>query len=319
MPAPAKGRDILLKFGVPASPEVPATPLVPTPLTCLSTPPGLQSHWFGYRSILDLMPPLLSGVLLLIVTVSVRFPWDKVHPPSIDSSIVRSSSFPHARVIRPRMWPPILFQSSRLHPRSLANDRAPAGAPGVATPIRFPPGRTGVPSRLDRSQAAQSMGQTVGVRGVFPCHACATHWLTSLLQPPGAPTKVVSPLHSECTARMRTALDLCTIGSGKCYVGDLVEWWWCPCAVWEPIPSSRRWYGVRSPWAWSTTKGCADISFSTPHHLYRHNHSTYRLAAHHQNVYEVVDHHHPPTSTAPARHRTDHFYLRQFCPHPPHS
>ena len=127
------------------------------------------------------MPPLLSGFFLLIFTT---VSWDKVHPPCDLSCIIRHFAFPHARVIRPRMWPPILFQSSRLHPRSLANDRAPAGAPGVATPIRFPPGRTGVPTRLDRSQAAQSMGQTVGVRGVFPCHACAMHRLPP---PPPAP------------------------------------------------------------------------------------------------------------------------------------
>ena len=168
------------------------------------------------------MPPLLSGFFLLIFTT---VSWDKVHPPCDLSCIIRHFAFPHARVKYSRMWPPILFQSSRLHPRSLANDRAPAGAPGVATPIRFPPGRTGVPTRLDRSQAAQSMGQTVGVRGVFPCHACATHWLTSRLQPPGAPTKVVSPLHSECTARMRTALDLCSMGLGMWYVGVLGLWW----------------------------------------------------------------------------------------------
>ena len=119
----------------------------------------------------------------MIVTVSVRFPWDKVHPPSIDSSIVRSSAFPHARVICPSMWPPILFQSSRLRPRSLANDRAPAGALPM---IRSPPGRTGVPTRLRliASQASHSTGQSVGVRGVFPCHACAMHRLPP---PPPAP------------------------------------------------------------------------------------------------------------------------------------
>ena len=130
------------------------------------------------------MPPILPGFFLLIFTT---VSWDKVHPPSIDSSIVRSSSFPHARVIRPRMWPPILFQSSRLRPRSLANDRAPAGAPGVATPIRSSaPRRTGVPPRrrLIPTKASHSTGQSVGVRGVFPCHACAMHRLPP---PPPAP------------------------------------------------------------------------------------------------------------------------------------
>ena len=121
------------------------------------------------------MPPLLSGFFLLIIATILR---DKVHPPSFLFSSIRHFAFPHARVIRPRMWPPILFQSSRLHPRSLANDRAPAGAPGVATPIRSSaPRRTGVPTRrrLIALQASHSTGQSVGVRGVVPCHTCATH------------------------------------------------------------------------------------------------------------------------------------------------
>ena len=131
------------------------------------------------------MPPLLSGFFLLIIATILR---DKVHPPSFLFSSIRHLAFPHARVIRPRMWPPILFQSSRLHPRSLANDRAPAGAPGVATPIRSSaPRRTVVPTRrrLIALQAAQSMGQTVGVSGVVPCHTCATHRFPLRLQPPG--------------------------------------------------------------------------------------------------------------------------------------
>ena len=118
------------------------------------------------------MPPILSGFFLLIFATVSR---DKVHPPCILFCIIRHLAFPLARVKYPRKWPPILFQSSRLHPRSLANDRAPAGAPPID--LISPPGRTGVPTRLRliASQASHSTGQSVGVRGVFPCHTCATH------------------------------------------------------------------------------------------------------------------------------------------------
>ena len=124
------------------------------------------------------MPPLLSGFFLLIFTT---VSWDKVHPPCDLSCIIRHFAFPHARVKYSRMWPPILFRSSRLHPRSLANDRAPAGAPPMD--LISPPGRTGVPTRLRLiASASHSTGQSVGVRGVFPCHACAMHRL-----PPSPP------------------------------------------------------------------------------------------------------------------------------------
>ena len=127
------------------------------------------------------MPPISSGFFLLIFATVLR---DKVHPPCFLFSTIRHFAFPLARVKYPRKWPPILFQSSRLHPRSLANDRAPAGAPPID--LISPPGRTGVPTRLRliASQASHSTGQSVGVRGVFPCHACAMHRLPP---PPPAP------------------------------------------------------------------------------------------------------------------------------------
>ena len=109
---------------------------------------------------------------------------DKVHPPC-------------TRLM------PFIPPAAPCRPQSLANDCAPTGAPGVATPIRSSaPRRTGDPPRrrLIPIQAAQSMGQTAGVSGVFPMPACATHWLTSRLQPLGTPTKVVSLGASLCPA-----------------------------------------------------------------------------------------------------------------------
>ena len=57
------------------------------------------------------------------------------------------------------------------------------------------------------------------------------------LQPPGTPAQVVSPMHSEDAAMTRRRLDLCTIGLGMCYVGDLGLWWGCACSVAIPFQS----------------------------------------------------------------------------------
>ena len=38
-------------------------------------------------------------------------------------------------------------------------------------------------------------------------------------------------MHSGAAAKSRERTDLCTIGLGMCYVGDLGLWWGCACSV----------------------------------------------------------------------------------------
>ena len=89
---------------------------------------------------------------------------DKVHPPCT------------------RLCP-FIPPAAPCRPQSLANDCA-HDAPRSSRLIDPPWGRT---SRFRRvtSSAAHSMGQSVGVSGVFPpCRTCAVHWLPP---PPPAP------------------------------------------------------------------------------------------------------------------------------------
>ena len=92
------------------------------------------------------------------------------------------------------------------------------------------------------TSAAHSLGQSVGVCGVFPPPCQQARGASSTSQPP--PPLTVRPLRGCvskafrcicCEVRKRT--DLCPMGLDMWSVGDLGLWWGCACSVTLPFQS----------------------------------------------------------------------------------
>ena len=150
---------------------------------------------------------------------------DKVHPPCT------------------RLWP-LIPPAAPSRPQPSWQGCAPEGAPvhsvtrHVQRPLH-PIGRSR--PRIRRpgvSSAAHSLGQSVGVCGVFPPPCQRARGASFISQPP--PPLTVRPLRGVskafrcmcCEVRKRT--DLCPMGLEMWSVGDLGLWWGCACSV--PLP-----------------------------------------------------------------------------------
>ena len=133
-------------------------------------------------------------------------------------------AFPPARIKHPRRWPPICliehacFLFCRLRPRSLADDRAPAGAPPNDDAIRhthpFHPASRPVGERAS-IRTPPSVSMWGGIPGLLALRASSSlHQPLQVRRPEGcepldrssgaAPTRSSpGPLWSECTVATR--------------------------------------------------------------------------------------------------------------------